>query len=54
MDTTKLGVLECLYKDGVSYFDEDVSVYLDEVVVECLYNNNKDNFDAYFILANPL
>ena len=33
--------------------DEDVVSCFDEGVLECLYNNNKDDFDGYFSMSNP-
>ena len=43
--TNKLGAVECLDKYEVACCDEGV--------LECLDNNNKDNFDGYFIQAHP-
>ena len=34
--------------------DEDVLPYLDEGVLTCLDNNDKDNFSVYFLHAHPL
>ena len=41
-------------KYDVEYYDEDVLALLDEGVVKCLDNNNKDGFDVDFILPHPL
>ena len=39
----------------MAYFDEDVVAYFDEYLLPCLdNNNNKDNFDGYFLCAHPL
>ena len=38
----------------VACFDEDVVAYLNEGVAECVYKNNKDDFDVDFLLAQPL
>ena len=54
MDTKKLGVVELLDKDEVECGDGDVVEWLDEGVLACLDNNNKDDFDVYFLHAPPL
>ena len=54
MDTGKLSVVECLEKDEVVFCNNYVVACLDEGVVACLDNNNKDDFDADFLLAQPL
>ena len=35
-------------------FDEDIVACLNEGVLSCLDKNNKDDFDVYFLHANPL
>ena len=50
----KSGVVECLDKYEVACCDEDVVACFDEGVLALLYNNNKDNFDEYFLHAHPL
>ena len=54
MDTKKLVVVECLDKYEVACADEDVGAYLDEGVLACLDNNNRDDFDVDFLYAHPL
>ena len=54
MDTKKLVVLECLDKDDVAYGEKYVLVCLDEGVLECLDNNDKDHFNVDFLHARPL
>ena len=54
MDTKKLGVLEFLDKYEVEFGDEYVFTCLDEYVLTCLNNNDKDDFDVYFIHEHPL
>ena len=34
--------------------DGDVVEYLDEGMLSCLDNNDKDDFDVYFLHAHPL
>ena len=46
MDTNKLGVVECLYKDEVAC--------VDDYVLACLDNNDKDYFYVDFLHAHPL
>ena len=54
MDTKKLVMLECLDKDEVEFFYEDVLECLDEGAVKCLDNNNRDDFNVSFLLVHPL
>ena len=54
MDTNKIGVVVCLYKDEVACCDEDVVVCFDEGVLACLDNNNKGDFGRDFIQAHLL
>ena len=54
MNTKKLVVVECLYKDDVAFFDEEVGSYLNEGVIKCLDNNNKDDFGVYIFLEHLL
>ena len=44
----------CLDNDEMECCDEDVVSCLDEGQVACLDNNNKDNFDVYFLLPHRL
>ena len=48
MDTNKLGVVELLDKFEVECCVEDVVECFDEVVLECLYDNNKDDLMEIF------
>ena len=54
MDTKKLVVVECLYKDDVACCDENGVTCLYEVVVPFFDNNNRDGFDVDFFLAHLL
>ena len=54
IDTRKLGVVYLLDKGEVVCCDEDVVAQLYEGMVKFLDKNNKDDFDADFILAHPL
>ena len=54
MYTKRLYVVECLDKYEMVCCDEDVGACLDECVLECLYKNNKDIFNGYFLFPHPL
>ena len=54
MDTHKFGVVEYLDKDEVAFDDEDVVTWSYEGVLACLDNDDKENFNAYFIYTLPL
>ena len=54
MDTSKLGVVECLDKYEVACCDEYVVACFDESVLACLDENNKDDFDGDFLQPHPL
>ena len=54
MNTNKLSLVQFLDKYEMVCCDEDVVACLDEGVLPCLDNNNKDDFDVYFIHEHPL
>ena len=54
MDTNNLFVVECLDKYEVACCDEDVAEFFDDVVLACLDNKNKDDFDGDYLHAHPL
>ena len=41
-------------RDELVCGDEDVVAFLDGGIFSCLDKNDKDDFDVYFIHANPL
>ena len=53
MDTKKIDVVKFLDKDEVACCDDDVVAWFDEVVLSCLDNNNKYDFDVDFLRAQP-
>ena len=54
METNKMDVVACLDIDVVACCDEVVLAFLYEDVVKLLDKNIKDDFDVYFLIANPL
>ena len=54
MEKKKNCVASYLDKDVVAFFNEGMLVCLYKGVVAFLDNNNKYDFDVYFLLSHPL